>query len=120
MVDFSEVKAAQDVRARERGPTPEQVALHLRAQHTVVLRLEELVTSDPWQTYSAHLKTLIEEDRSALTAHQEAILQGGLVGEALEKTVLAMQRIQGRLEARKQDLELPEFVIAHGKETNPV
>ena len=115
MPDYSEVIDLQERRAKEKprgGITPEMVAAHQRMQRTVAIRMEELVTADPWETYAAHLMRLIAEDQVLLQTKESAITDGQVVGDELMKSLLVIQRIKGRIEGRQQDLELPKSLIS--------
>ena len=87
------------------------IAAHQRMQRTVALRMEELVTADPWETYQSHVERLLAEDRSVLQAKEAAIVEGQMVGDELLKELLMIQCIRGRIQAREQDLELPKALI---------
>lgn len=115
MPDYSEVIELQERRAKEKphgGIMPEMMAAHQRMQRTVALRMEELVTVDPWETYQAHLERLLAEDRSVLQAKETTIIEGEVVGDELMKQLLVIQRIRGRIQARQEDLELPKVLIS--------
>ena len=114
MPDYSEVKDLLERQAKESprgGVTPEMIAAHQRMQRTVALRMEELVTADPWETYQSHVERLLAEDRSVLQAKEAAIVEGQMVGDELLKELLMIQCIRGRIQAREQDLELPKALI---------
>lgn len=110
MPDFSEVIDMQARRMKAKGPTPEQVAVHQRIQKTVMLHMEELVSSDPWKTYTAHLEGILAADRDELVSLQATLNSCDCVGADVEKTRLSIQRVQGRIEAREADLALPAIV----------
>lgn len=115
MPDYSEVIDLQARKAKERPPggiTPATLAAHQRMQRTVAIRMEELVTADPWETYAAHLMRLIAEDQVQLATRESAISDGQMVGDELMKSLLVIQRTKGRIEARQQDLELPKSLIS--------
>jgi hypothetical protein len=100
----------------KRGPTPAQLAAHEKARHAFISRMQELVAASPWDTLKAHLGALVEEDEARVKAIQQQMLDGELTGDVLSKALLRMQRIQGRIEARKEDIEFPGTVIAIDEE----
>lgn len=116
MPDFSDWEAMKQAQSDATGNVDSTVwAEHLRMSHTVALRMEELTNSDEWNTYRLHVAGLLEQDEQMLAALTNQALNGDEVGDNLMKLKLQIVRMQGRIEARKMDLQIPQEVVAQDR-----
>ena len=107
MVDFEDFAAWQARQNESRVPDPR----HAKVAAIVGERLEELLAGDEWQTFQMHLRALIDADEAALALFREQMDQGLLVGDDLARANLRIQRLLGRLAARREDLALPATIL---------
>lgn len=116
--DYSEVLEALNRRVKEQGgnSTAGALAAHVRTSRMVSLKLEELLKSDEWNTFLSHAKALLEVDEAERDRVRENLERGGLPPDELFKVSNQLQRILGRIEARREDLELPRAVIQQDKD----
>ena len=115
--EIQEMHRLQDLNKQKRNsPTDEEWASHLRIQHTISMRLEDLVKGDDWATYLSHLKTLLDEDKEQLEIAKARLLEANCVGEEVDKVRLVIQYWRGRTLAREQDIELPNTLIERNTE----
>jgi hypothetical protein len=116
--DFSEWKAREAARAPA-GPSPAELAVHLRAAHVVAGQMTDLVKGEDWATYRAHLETLRDEDRARATALEAAMAQGDAVGEELTRQKLQARYHRGRLDVWELVLNLPQLLVAQHADLQP-
>lgn len=84
---------------------------HAQVAAIVGEKLERLLTGDEWEALRVHLETLVAADDQALAFLREQMDQGLLVGDDLARANLHLQRLLGRLEARREDLVLPATIL---------
>ena len=109
--DFDQWLAVEQGKASARGPSPGWLDAQRRAMHTVTLSMEELERGDVWAVYGHHLDGLIAADEAAKTQLHAEIDTGALVGDDLARAQLRLQRLVGRIEARREDQALPRELI---------
>ena len=118
MPDFTEVQEARKRQDRERhaGPTDAEWASHLRIQHTISMRLEDLVKGDDWATYLSHIKALLDNDKIQIDTLKDKLLEATCVGDEVDKVRMAIQYFRGRILAREEDINLPQTIIDRNTE----
>jgi len=118
MPDYTEIKEAQARKSNEKrtGPSDAEWAAHLKIQHTISMRLEDLVKGDDWATYLSHLKALLDDDKRELDTLKERMLETTCVGDDVDKVRMAIQYFRGRILAREQDIGLPNTLIERNTE----
>ena len=117
MPDPSEIQALFDRQRLTSGPTMEAMAEHRRASRIVAMQMEDLVGDMPGDTLLKHLAVLLEGDAAAMQALTDQITQGMLVGDDLARETMRLQYLRGRIEARREDMELPGRLIEQAQAT---
>lgn len=107
MPDYEDFVAWNARQAKIRQPDPR----HAQVAAIVGEKLERLLSGDEWEAFKVHLETLVTADDQALAVFRDQIDQGLLVGDDLARATLRIQRLLGRLEARREDLALPATVL---------
>lgn len=107
MPDFQDWREYQQRVAKENTPDPR----HAHVAAIVGEKLERLLNGDEWDALKVHLETLVTADDQGLAMLREQMDQGLLVGDDLARANLRIQRLLGRLEARREDLALPATVL---------
>ena len=117
MPDPSEIQALFNRQRSTSGPTAEQMAKHLRGSRIVAMQMEDLVGDTAGDTFRKHLTALIVADEAAQQAIIDGITQGLLVAADLARETMRLQYLRGRIEARKEDLDLPGRLIEQAQAT---
>ena len=118
MPDYSEVEEQRKRQGNSKpaGPNPQEWAAHLRGQHTISMRLEDLLKGDDWATYLAHIKVLLDDDKAQMDTLKDKLLEATLVGDEVDKVRMAIQYFRGRILAREEDINLPNLLIERNAE----
>ena len=117
MPDPSEIQALFERQRPTSGPTAEQMAKHLRGSRIVAMQMEDLVGDTPGDTFIKHLAVMLEGDVAAMRALTEQITEGVLVGDDLARATMRLQYLRGRIEARREDMDLPDRLIEQAQAT---
>lgn len=100
--------SAAEQRARER---------HRERSRIVADRMGSLEAADDWTTYTIHLDALVATDEAE---RDELLAQLGspdMWGDAVDGIRLRLQRVEGRLDARRQDRALPATLREQAEKT---
>jgi hypothetical protein len=83
------------------------------AREQVALSMQQVTQSEPWNVYLQHLTAMLDLDEKAAT-DLSLRLERPEVADPNEVNGirLKLQRLRGRIEARKRDMELPKSLIA--------
>ena len=100
-----------EYQARQAKTTAAPDPRHAHVAAIVGERLERLLAGDEWETFRVHLQAMIDTDEAAVAMFREQTDQGLLVGDDLARANLRMQRLLGRLDARREDLALPATIL---------
>lgn len=108
MPDWSDVQVLW-ARRPQSGPPPEQWAAHLHGSHTVATQMGELIASEPWETWKAHLEALVMGYEADKATVEETIWSA--VGDEVDRCRLRGAKLQGLIEGLRLALKLPAELI---------
>ena len=108
MPEYTDVLESHRRQAAARGPLPAELEAHRRIQGMVALRMESLERGDDWDVYRAHVEGLQGQDEAVVAEIRQRVDDEQLVGDHLARANLRLQRLLGRLEARRDALALPK------------
>lgn len=105
MPDYSEW---QDFLRRQ---VPEAArAEHARVAQVITLRMEDLLASDEWGVFTAHVQALVEEVEATLSIATDGLAEA--VGTDAERLRLQAAKARGMAQAYRTVLALPEQLRA--------
>lgn len=113
MPDLSELHAfrRQQVEERER-----QAVFQVRAQAAAGQRAETLLLSDIWHVWEEHVRVMLQHDEDEAQVVRLALECPEVVGLDVERSRNRLFFLLGRIEARRQDLDLPPELERRGRE----
>ncbi len=105
MVDFLDMKPLLEKQKAEREFRTLYQA-QVRAQ--VALEMRYVTASREWNTYLQHLQALVETDEKALESLRCRLLGDlGVTDAERDSLMRRLKKLEGRIEARRDDLALP-------------
>ena len=112
-VDPSVIQDRQ-MRARQ------QLGLERVAQANIMAavgdKAQVLSLGEEWRVWEEHVRVLLAEDEKSLAALREHLEQPDIGGDDLHRVRSRLFVVLGRLEARRQDLDLPAELTKRGQE----
>ena len=80
---------------------------HAERAQVVAERMETLEGADEWATFVLHLDALLAADEAERDTLRDSLDSADVVGAEVERLRLRLQRVEGRLDARRQARALP-------------
>lgn len=112
MPDFS---TFEELRSRRNVFKKDQESAQARFREHVGREAAELRLSAPWRVWESHVRALLDSDEAQLARHLERLQDV----EVAEDVVWLLHRrilvLRGRIEARREDLSLPEELERRGQ-----